>query len=120
MSAFSPPLPPQALNQRGLAFLDQGQVEAALQDFERAIAAQPGFAVARNNRGRALALLGRAREALESFETALSLDPTLPDAFGAIAQLALGLCDWKRVSSIAAELPHHIAQGANIPPFVLM
>lgn len=100
--------------------LDQGQVEAALQDFDKAIAAQPGFALAHNNRGRALALLRRQQEALDSFETALSLDPALPDAFGAAAQLALHLCDWKRVATIAAELPHHIDRSENIPPFVLM
>lgn len=120
MSAYSPSLPPNALNQRGLMLLDQGQPEAALQDFDRAIAAQPGFAFAHNNRGRALALLGREQEALESFERALALDPTLPDAFGAAAQLALHLCDWKRVETIGRDLPHHIALGENIPPFVLM
>jgi predicted O-linked N-acetylglucosamine transferase (SPINDLY family) len=120
MSAFAPHLPPQALNQRGLAFLDQGQADAALLDFDKAIAAQPGFAFAHNNRGRALVLLGREQEALESFEKALALDPALPDAFGAIAQLALNLCDWERVAAIAADLPRHIAQGANVPPFVLL
>jgi len=120
MSAFAPPQPPEALNRRGLMLLDQGQIEAALRDFDAAIAAKLGFGLAHNNRGRALALLGREIEALESFEHALTLDPTLPDAFGATAQLALSLCDWKRVKTITTQLPRHIAQGANIPPFVLM
>lgn len=120
MSAYSPSLPPAALNQRGLMLLDQGQPEAALQDFDKAIAAQSGFAFAHNNRGRALTLLGREREALESFEQALALDATLPDAFGAAAQLALRLCDWKRAQAITRDLPHHISLGENIPPFVLL
>jgi protein O-GlcNAc transferase len=120
MSAYSPFLPPHALNQRGLMLLNQGLPQGALQDFDKAIAAQPGFALAHNNRGRALALLGREQDALESFERALSLDPTLPDAFGAAAQLALHLCDWKRAETIARDLPHHISLGENIPPFVLM
>ena len=120
MSAFSPSLPPHALNQRGLMLLDRGQKEAALQDFDRAIAAQPGFAFAHNNRGRALTLLGREQEALESFERAVALDPALPDAFGAAAQLALHLCDWKRVETITRELPRHISVRENVPPFVLM
>jgi predicted O-linked N-acetylglucosamine transferase (SPINDLY family) len=120
MSAYAPSLPPNALNQRGLMLLDQGQPQAALQDFDRAIAAQPGFAFAHNNRGRALALLRREQEALESFERALALDSTLPDAFGAAAQLALHLCDWKRAETIAGDLRRHIGLGENIPPFVLM
>jgi len=63
------------LNRVGLLFYDLGRYERAGEMFERAVALDPGYAVAHSNRGAALAELGRHAEALAAYDRAVELDP---------------------------------------------
>ncbi len=57
-----------------------GQAEAALANYDRAIAIQPGYAQAYNNRGAVLGRMGQHEAALASYEQALALQPHYPEA----------------------------------------
>ena len=65
----------KALNNRGNILQSQGQPEAALACYERALALQPNYAFALNGRGNAQRALGRDEEALVSYEHALAVTP---------------------------------------------
>src|ERR1700728_4072899 len=58
----------------GVIRFQQGRAAEALEFFDRAAAAQPGFAIF-SNRGAALQLLSRYEEALASYDQALALQP---------------------------------------------
>jgi tetratricopeptide (TPR) repeat protein len=58
----------------------QGDPQAGLELFDRAIAARPVFVDALNSRGNALRELGRTAEALDSFDRALAIEPRNADA----------------------------------------
>ncbi len=58
----------------------QGQLEAAIAAYDRAVAADPGDAEAHSHRGIALAQLGRTEPALAAFTAALAADPGFADA----------------------------------------
>jgi type IV pilus assembly protein PilF len=62
------------------AYFEQGQAETALEEVERALAADPQSAPAYGLRGLALASLGQANAAQASFERALQLDAHSADA----------------------------------------
>lgn len=62
----------------GLEQANQGQLEAALASWERALALDPQSAPAWHNRGSALGNLGRVEEALVCFEEASRLNPKDP------------------------------------------
>jgi tetratricopeptide (TPR) repeat protein len=59
----------------GLEQANQGQLEAALASWEKALALDPQLAPAWHNRGSALGNLGRLEEALACFEEATRLNP---------------------------------------------
>ncbi len=63
-----------AVLEQGEDYYDDGDYEAALDQFNRAVALEPSNADAHNSRGNALMMLGRHNDALASFEKALSLD----------------------------------------------
>ncbi|MFN5515215.1 MAG: tetratricopeptide repeat protein [Cyanobacteriota bacterium] len=71
----------------GLEQANQGQLEAALASWERALALDPQSAPAWHNRGSALGNLGRLEEALVCFEEATRLNPK--DALGWFHQGAI-------------------------------
>ena len=64
-----------AHNNRGLAHAAQGDLLAAIKDYDRAIELAPGYAPAYSNRGNARAVLGDMIRAHEDHEKALALDP---------------------------------------------
>lgn len=68
----------KALNNRGRAYLDQGQHAKALADFDAAIALDPHFAVAYHNRGQARLAAGDLDGATDDFARRLQLDPANP------------------------------------------
>ncbi|HWY61955.1 MAG TPA: tetratricopeptide repeat protein [Rhizomicrobium sp.] len=76
--------PPEAmvmlLANRAEVLLQMDRADEALQDFDRALAANPGLVAAWNNRGLALNALGRHDEALISFDRALALAPRSHEA----------------------------------------
>ena len=58
-----------------MALKDDGQLEAALAAFDRALALAPDYANGHFNRGNLLADAGRYEEAIDSYRRALALDP---------------------------------------------
>jgi tetratricopeptide (TPR) repeat protein len=64
-----------AYNNRGLAYSETGQQEAAIRDFEQAIAIFPAYAIAFSNRGLAYENMGKLDQALADFDKALDLKP---------------------------------------------
>ena len=62
-------------NAEGVRLLQANRVAEAVRCFERAIAADPGYADATNNLGAALLRLGRGEEAVGHFRRAIELDP---------------------------------------------
>lgn len=61
---------PEALNDRGLAYLDEGRLEDAIEDFTTAAALKDQFAEAYHNRGVALLRAGKMFAAKKDFQMA--------------------------------------------------
>lgn len=70
----------QAFASRGLIELDDGRTQAALELFDRAVAADPGDAEARYLRGSTRAKLGDYTGAIEDLQAALAARPDFPQA----------------------------------------
>ena len=66
---------PTLLYNRGNAHFALGHSPAALTDYDRSVALNPGFAPAWNNRANALRALDRLPEAIASYGRVLNLDP---------------------------------------------
>jgi tetratricopeptide (TPR) repeat protein len=74
------PYDPVVAAETGKTFLAEGQYDAALAEFGRALALDPRDARNYNNRGVALAGLGQTEAARADFERALRMDPGLVEA----------------------------------------
>ena len=70
-----------ALANRGVAWKEAGQIARAIEDYDRAIAADPRFANAYSNRGAALGSEGDLDSAMRDFDRAIELDPALALAY---------------------------------------
>ncbi len=77
------------LNDRGKELLDEGEHEAALAEFDKAIAEDEGFWEAWYQRGRALALMSRFDEAIEAFLESTTLNPGHANAHMLTAHAAM-------------------------------
>jgi len=69
-------------NAKGVSLDNLGRHDEALSCYERALDADPQFALAWNNKGAALDALDRREEALRCYEKALDVDPELALAWG--------------------------------------
>jgi len=76
-----------AHNNLGFYLFDQGHPDAAIQEYQSAIALQPADAEAHNNLGVALAKLGHPAEALAQYQTALRLKPGYAEVHYNLANL---------------------------------
>jgi len=74
------PYDPGVAAETGKTFLAEGQPDAALEEFGRALALDPRDARNYNNRGVALAGLGQTEAARADFERALRMDPSFTEA----------------------------------------
>jgi tetratricopeptide (TPR) repeat protein/cellulose biosynthesis protein BcsQ len=72
---------PEALYNRGLAFLDKKDDERAMSDFNRAISAKSDFAEARVGLGNAYLNRDEDDKALEQYQLALRINDKLPEAY---------------------------------------
>jgi tetratricopeptide (TPR) repeat protein len=82
------PNDPAIAAETGRILLAEGQADAALAEFGRALALDPRNALYINNRGVALAALGQTDAARADFERALEIDPNLAEARENLAKLA--------------------------------
>jgi tetratricopeptide (TPR) repeat protein len=71
----------EALNMRGNALREQGDLGGALIEYSEAVTVQPDYAIAYNNRGWAHFLLGGDESALADYTLAISYDPELAYAY---------------------------------------
>jgi tetratricopeptide (TPR) repeat protein len=62
-------------NNLGLALLQKGQMDEAVEHFQKALALQPGFGDAHNNLGLILFQRGQVDEAIDHFQKALAIHP---------------------------------------------
>ncbi|MHC1705972.1 MAG: tetratricopeptide repeat protein [Bacteroidales bacterium] len=67
-----------ALNTRGVERMDKGDLQGAMEDFNRALAVQPQHSRGWANRGTLLFKMGNKQEALQDLNQAVSLDPENP------------------------------------------
>jgi predicted O-linked N-acetylglucosamine transferase (SPINDLY family) len=110
-----------ALYNRGNVLHELKRFAEALASYDRALALKPDYAEAFNNRGNALLALKRTEEALVSYERAIALKPDHAHAFSGIADCVNKVCDWRRLTDIAANVIAHVTEKKSIiSPFVLL
>jgi len=80
---------------RALAYSLKGRYETAINDYDKAIAMKPDFAVALNNRAWALFRWGKASEGLADVERSLELSPTSAHTLDTRAHIKQALGDTK-------------------------
>jgi tetratricopeptide (TPR) repeat protein len=71
----------ESLNGKGCALCEQDQFDAALSNFNQAIAIAPDYCTAWNNKGNALCGLGRYADALAAYDKAVALNPSYHQAW---------------------------------------
>jgi len=64
----------------GVVLAEQGRLDEAIEQYERALQLQPDFVEAHHNLGNELAAQGKLMEAIPHFERALQLQPDYPEA----------------------------------------
>jgi predicted O-linked N-acetylglucosamine transferase (SPINDLY family) len=72
-------------NDRGVAFLEQGKVAEAAENFRQGLHLRADFPEAYNNLGHTLARQGQWTEAIACYQEALRLRPDLVEAYGNLA-----------------------------------
>jgi tetratricopeptide (TPR) repeat protein len=82
---------PLAYVQRGNAWQDKGDQERAIQDYSRAIQADPRFAGAYNNRAWAYHRVGQPDRGLPDADRAVQLAPREPNFLDTRARILIGL-----------------------------
>lgn len=70
-----------AYNNRGVAHHAKGDPDSAIEDYDRALSLDPGYAAAFSNRGMAHVAKGAFVHALEDYDRAIELDPTYGPAY---------------------------------------
>jgi tetratricopeptide (TPR) repeat protein len=71
---------PIAYNNRGLAYYDLKQYQAAIKDYDKAIQQDPDYVAALNNRGNSFYELAEYQRALTDFNQSLQLEPNYAKA----------------------------------------
>ena len=101
-----------AENNLGDLQFEQGHVDSAITDYQKALAISPDFAEVYNNLGVALSRQGRTAEAMTKFERALELDPDLASAHNHLGNVLL-----QRGQADAAI--DQFAEAARLNPYSL-
>jgi tetratricopeptide (TPR) repeat protein len=103
---------PKLWNERGVALHQDGRYPEAEQSYRRAIAAEPGYALAHNNLGVALYQKGEGDAAVAEFRAALDAQPGLTKAR---LNLALLLYKAKRLQSALEAFRQVLGTDAEHP-----
>jgi hypothetical protein len=69
-----------AYNSRGIAYKNLGNYRQAIEDYDRAIEINPGFAEGYSNRGNAYNEFGNYRQAIEDYGRAIEIKPDFAEA----------------------------------------
>ena len=78
-----------SLHERGIAAFQRGEPELAVELLRKAVAADPGSAIAANDLGSVLAQTGRVAEAIPEFRRAIELEPAYSEAHNNLANIYL-------------------------------
>ena len=68
-------------NERGLLYVEQGALEKAIREFDKAIEIDQAMAETYNNRGAIYIRLDRYQQALQDFDKSIELDPGIAEVF---------------------------------------
>jgi tetratricopeptide (TPR) repeat protein len=98
-----------ALTLRGVLTLDEGSLQAAMNDFDHAIHSDPGFALAYTAMAAVLNQLGKFDDALRSASRAVTLAPTAWQAYFEMAQASVGKADYSHALQ-------HLAKAQGLAP----
>jgi protein O-GlcNAc transferase len=110
-----------ALTNVAIVLWDQGRLGDALAAADRALAVAPNSAEALYIKANILRDLRQLDEALAHYELTLAANPAHQHAPTGAAQMALGLCDWRRVDALGPRVKDNAANGpAVIQPLVLL
>ena len=111
---------PEVLHLLALTQSELGRNDAALDNYDRALAIRPEFVEALNNRGVVLQGLARFDEALESYERALKISPGYADAlnnrgnaFQALGRFDAALDNYNRALAIRPEFVEALNNRGN-------
>ncbi len=106
------PEEPVGYSNLGIAYKDRGDLKKALENYDKALKIDPGYADAYNNRGVAYLKAGMPSEALEDFTRALALNPQNTDALlnRATAYINLG-----EFGYAVRDLSRHIESSPGDP-----
>jgi len=96
----------EAYLDRGVTLRKLGQLEAAIESYNQAIALKPDYAEAYSNRGNALKDLKRFDQAVASYDRAIAIKPDYADAYG---NRGNALKEWKRLDEALASYDAAIA-----------
>ena len=77
----------EAYSNLGNSLKELGDLDAAVQAYDKAIKLKPRFCDPYNNLGSTYAQLGRAEDAIETYKMALMLNPALADAHSNLGNL---------------------------------
>jgi tetratricopeptide (TPR) repeat protein len=108
----------RAILVRAIQFHQAGDFDAAIREYRKYLALDPGNFIARSNLGAALAHQGRYTEAITEYKEALKIQPGNPEV-----ALNLALAHYKamQLNDAASELsPLHVAEPANLQIALLL
>jgi serine/threonine protein kinase/tetratricopeptide (TPR) repeat protein len=97
---------------RGIAFFEAGEMDAAIADYHRALALAPKFSHAHNNLGNVLRHQGKVDEAIACYHEAIRLEKDHPDAH---CNLGVALADKGQVDEAIAEYREAIRLRKDYP-----
>lgn len=112
----------QLLSARGYALQGRGELEAAIECYEEALALDPSLAQAHNNLGNAYKACGRTREAVASYRDAIAADDALAEAhlnLGTVLHEAAQIDEAARCYRTALELKPDLAEASLNLGFLL-
>ena len=107
---------PIAFNDRGVVWLERGEIDKALADFNEALQLKPRLACALSNRSATWSAIGEYDKALADSSEAIRVDPKLADAFNNRALAWIGKCEFDQAladSNEALRLEPRMAKGFN-------
>ena len=115
----------EAYSNLGNALKELGDLDAAVQAYDKAIRLKPRFCDPYNNLGSTYAQMGRSEDAIETYKMALMLNPALADAHSNLGNLykAQGLSAIWRECCIYLHFFRRIASidlGRRPHPFVAL